>query len=159
MMKKKLISMGLSVFLICVLLLICFLSASGLFLGPYFKNYSSDIEVYENMMKKLNVQSSEYLGCYKLNEKVYMAEIEKSSKSFIVWFDENGSVLAQRDADDADENRLHSIQKELGMETSSCSLGWYMNQPAFVLNDENKEVLLHFDTLEVMLIHKKEVVN
>lgn len=158
-MKNKFISISFSVFLVCILFLVCFLSASGLFLGPYFKNYASDSEVYENMMKKLNVQDSEYLGNYKLNEKVYIAEIKRNAKESIIWFNEDGSLLAQREASDYDVHRLVSIQQELDMEESSCSLGWYQNQPVFVLNNKEKEVLVHFDTLEVMLVYKKEVVN
>lgn len=159
MMKNKLFSMVLSVFLLLILFLICFLNASELYLGPYFKNYSSEMEVYENMMKKLNVQDSEYLGCYKLNEKVYIAEINKNSNKTIIWFDEDGSVLAERKASDYNLNRVISVQQELDMENSDCSLGWYHNQPVFVLKDENKEALINFDNLEVILVYKKDVVN
>lgn len=158
-MKKRMMSMGLTAFLGFVIFALIMMLQSKVFLGSYFMNESNQQKIYEQMMEKMEIEQSRYIGCYKLNETVYTAEITINTERFLVWYDENLNLLQKKNSSSFDEGKVHQKAASIGMNEVTVALAWYRNQPVISIENEEKEVLLNYETLEEVLIYKKRAVE
>lgn len=157
-MKKRLISLGLTLFLLFSATFIWMMLSSSFYLGPYFKNQSKTEAIYQSMMQKVQAENSRFLNSYRLDKITYVAEVRFQGNDLIIWFNENLELLEQRPQSSYNEERAQGFASERGMQNPKITLGYYQNKPVIVLNDSQEEVLLDYDTLEPQLVYKKKVV-
>lgn len=157
-MKKRLISIGLTLFLLFSATFIWMMLSSSFYLGPYFKNQSKTEHIYASMMQKVQAENSRFLNSYRLDKITYIAEVRFQGNDLIIWFDENLELLQQRPQSSYQSERAQEIAIARGMQSPDITLGYYKDKPVVVLNDSQEEVLLDFDTLEPQLVYKKKVV-
>lgn len=157
-MKKKLISLGISLFLVFSIFFIWMTIASNTFLGPYFKNRSETESVYRQMMIQVEAEESTLINCYRLSETTYVAQVSYQSQELLIWFNDQLQLLAKREASLFQTEAAKRLAEELGLSNYTMTLGYYDNRPMIVLSDDEQEVLLDFDYLDVALTYKKKVV-
>lgn len=154
-MKKRVYSAGLTGFLILCIFFIILILQSRVYLGSYFMNESWENEIYQSMSEKMKADSSRFLGCYKLEETVFTAEIEKKSQHLLIWFDEELNLLKQLPYSTYDIDKINEKANQLEMTDFDVQLGWYLEKPVVVLKDKRYEILLDYTTLDTVLIYKR----
>jgi len=153
--KKRLYSAGLTGFLVLCIFFILLILQSRMYLGSYFMNETWENEIYQSMTEKMKAESSRFLGCYKLEETVFSAEIVKDSQHHLIWFDEELNLLKQVPYSTYDLKKINQKADELKMSDYDIQLGWYLQKPVVVLKDKQQEILLDYVSLETVLIYKR----
>ncbi len=157
-MKNRLISVGTTLFLTLLFALSVLFFSANTFLGPYLKTYSEEQKITRQMMKLVEAEEFQFLNRYQLNETVYVAQVRYQGKEWIIWYDRELNLLAQRELSSFKEEEVQKAAKELGLTDWTFSLGWFHEQPAIVLENSQTEILLDYDSLEVVLTYRKKVV-
>ncbi len=157
-MKKRLISLLITAFLIFSLLFIWYMINTKYFLGSYYKNRYEDSKIVEQMMNKLLIKNYEFINTHSMEELVYIVEVMENDAENIVWFNKDLMLLARKPLSSYNEKMILSKATELNVADAEIKLGFYNNNPVIVLVTKQNEIILNYDTLEVVLIFNKKVV-
>ncbi len=154
-MKKKMISALITAFLIFTILLLIVLFISNYFLGVYYKNIAENNLIHDKLVTQLDAKESAFLNEYHLTETTYISLIDEE----YIWYNQEVAILARREEDSYDELAIRLQCEQLLTTNCEIEYGYYKEKPMIVIENEDKEILLDYDTLEVMLIYEKKVVQ
>lgn len=138
--------------LVVVLMLVLLIEISLFITGPSAK-YDAKVE------KQIAAIEKEYQDIKDIKRHIfhYIVYIGKDDEK-IVWFNEEAKPIISKEKSTLQlEQAKQEAQKLYGWNSMEISLGYGYNNPVYVIQSNNCEVLLDYDTLKVVYYLDKDV--
>lgn len=153
-MKGSLKSIGITCCLLLLLGIVIYIVIAAFISGP-IRAYELKVEKQEIKIKEAYPNISDiYRHVFQYT--VYSGSIEQG----IMWFNENGEVITTRKKEDLliDEVSKKAIN-DYQMKDFEVKLGYGYDNPVYVIVSKYREVLLDFDSLDLVYDLRKGVVD
>ena len=145
-------SIAMTTLLTIILLLVILIEIALFITGPSAK-YDAKVEKQIQNIEK-NYENIENIQRHVFHYIIYIGEDDEN----IVWFNEEGKPIVTKEKSTLQkENALAEAQKLYGWKDAAVTLGYGYDQPVYVVEANNCEVLLDYDTLKVVYYLDKDV--
>lgn len=145
-------SIAMTTLLTIILLLVILIEIALFITGPSAK-YDAKVEKQIQNIEK-NYEKIENIQRHVFHYIIYIGEDDEN----IVWFNEEGKPIVTKEKSTLQkENALAETQKLYGWKDATVTLGYGYDQPVYVVEANNCEVLLDYDTLKVVYYLDKDV--
>lgn len=145
-------SIAMTTLLTIILLLVILIEIALFITGPSAK-YDAKVEKQIQNIEK-NYEKIENIQRHVFHYIIYIGEDDEN----IVWFNEEGKPIVTKEKSTLQkENALAEAQKLYGWKDATVTLGYGYDQPVYVVEANNCEVLLDYDTLKVVYYLDKDV--
>lgn len=140
--------------LIIVILVLILFNITIFITGPTNIYAKEDNLIVTEIIEKNSLEEAVLLFRFSNKEIYYILTIEDGTK--IIWCLEDGSIVDSRISSSfLPENVLEKVQENEGFSNPVIQLGYYQNQPIYVISDKYQEVWIDYDTYEVVLRYRK----
>lgn len=153
-MKGSLKSISITCCLLLLLGIVIYIEIAAFISGP-IRSYELKVQKQEIKIKETYPNISDiYRHVFQYT--VYSGSIKQS----IIWFNENGEVITTRkkenlSTDEVSKKAINDYQ----MKDFEVNLGYGYDNPVYVIVSKNREVLLDFDSLDLVYDLRKGVAS
>lgn len=145
-------SIAFTTLLVIILLEVIFIEIALFITGPSAK-YDAKVEKQIQNIQK-NYEKIENIQRHVFHYIIYIGEDEDN----IVWFNEEGKPIVTKEKATLQKDKAaQEAQKLYGWKDVKVTLGYGYDQPVYVIEANNCEVLLDYDTLKVVYYLDKDV--
>lgn len=138
---------------LCLILGLVLLIEIALFISGPTRKYEAGVQ------RQIDAIQSKYQEVSDIERHVFQYIVYVGvDEEHVVWFNENAEAIVSKELSSLQkEAALREAQKNYGVENASVSLGYGYNNPVYVIQAEQCEILLDYDTLKEVYYIDKDV--
>jgi len=118
--------------------------------GPAILDKKRDLEIQDIMMSKNHISGCELRSRFSDDKVYYISECN----NYLYFYDVDGTLLTKREYKEFDTDRV-----DFNTIRGSISYGYYHQSPVYVYMDQDKEILIHYDSYLILRNYVKGNMN
>ncbi|MEA5026348.1 MAG: hypothetical protein VB012_01675 [Erysipelotrichaceae bacterium] len=151
-MRQLLIKTLVTILLVITLILLVMFNISYFIGGPMLLNRLADQQIMQNMERKEKKTSCALVSRFADDEVYYVALCD----NYYIFYNNDPTVLAERHQDTLNVAKVIDLYANIyDLADATPSLGYYHKKPVYVLDSDQFELLIDYDSYEVLRYYQK----